>query len=225
MGGEVSNINDTLGISRIPNDPYIQRGYIDGTTGKWGNRDAGDPRCAIIPASPGAAITIKTAASAATRIAALKSFNNPANGETADFSTDEDWTDTIEIHSNTTKSYVLPSDAVYLYIWLGNWSGLARLPRSVVINGYEYTESLFANVMAIVDGLITKIEKQTVSLETHVNQIPDETDYDTLKTVGSYAVSRLRSVSTMAHCPTTLHHRLFVTKLYPGSTYTYQIIV
>lgn len=55
--------------------------------------------------------------------------------------------------------------------------------------------------------------------------IPAGTDYDTLTTIGGYqCLNRTRAIS-MVHCPVSTAHRLYVTNLYDGSSYVYQILM
>ena len=51
------------------------------------------------------------------------------------------------------------------------------------------------------------------------------TDYDDIDTVGSYQVVNATSAASMLNCPTSSAHRLYVTNLYNGSSYTWQIVV
>lgn len=58
-----------------------------------------------------------------------------------------------------------------------------------------------------------------------LTNMPLNTNYNSLTTVGGYEVRASAAAKKMQNCPTQLAHRLYVTKLYTGSTKTYQIII
>lgn len=61
--------------------------------------------------------------------------------------------------------------------------------------------------------------------QENINNIASNTDYDTITTVGAYEVRGSAVAKTLVNCPVQSAHRLYVTKLYTGSSNTYQIVI
>lgn len=61
--------------------------------------------------------------------------------------------------------------------------------------------------------------------QENINNITSNTDYDTITTVGAYEVRGSAVAKTLVNCPVQSAHRLYVTKLYTGSSNTYQIVI
>lgn len=204
-------------------DPYFQHGYID-SNGKWASRTSGNPRCAVVPVTPGQSLKV-AAGSTTTQIAALKTFSNPADTDAADFSAATDWTGVVNVTSGTTFTGTIPADANFIYVWLGNWSSLARTPAKFIVGGYDYMMSAVANVGSKADSdsplltgtptaptaasddrsqklATTEFVKNVALLTTHLVPIlEDATDIDTLYTPGSYRVLSGTSAATMTGTP------------------------
>lgn len=226
VGPEVSDLKsaiDNTGLMPITQSPYLTQGYID-SNGKWANRTSGNPRCAIIPVSAGQAIKMK-AGSTTTQIAALKTFTDPSDGTAADFSSDDGWTGVVQVATNNSFTGTVPSDAAYLYIWLGNWSALSRKPAYFIVNGYDSMKNAVENIRdkANVDSpaftgtptavtpdtankstqlATTEFVKNTTFQVTHtVTIIEDGTNIDELLTAGTYRVISSESAATMTGDP------------------------
>ena len=243
---DLKNAFEKTGLAELTHSPYVTQGYID-NTGKWANRTSGNARCAIIPVKSGQTIAM-TAGTTTTQIAALKSFNNPADSTSADFSAQTDWTALVQVTTGNDFSGVIPSDANYLYVWLGNYSAFARKPAKLSIDNYDYIANTVNNIQdkasknspAFTGNPTAPTPANNVDntqiatteyvkniapiLSQYVDTLADGTNVDTLLTPGNYRVISAAKAATMTGTPPTKDaaYKLIVIETSQSSR-TYQI--
>ena len=156
-----------------------------------------------------------TPSTAATNVwAFLNSIGTPTTGETPDFSAG--YPARISDNTSTPHTYVVEPDMNYLYILQTNTSGVDAFPASVSI----YTVQLIDDTLSV-PGKAADAKKVGDLLYPAVNtdsddahDIPSGTDYDTLLTCGNFVCRTGAIAQTLAHCPTTSAHRLFIFKMH-----------
>lgn len=158
IGDELTNLKNAIEDTNIlpvtyPN--YVGKGYLSTSTIKWTSIGSNSYRYSVIPVQPNAKISVISNGSAQCNIAALKTFSTPVSGAAADISTASGWTSVLSIGTSSTIGTfdgTIPSDTHYLYVYLGN-AQYNRLPTALLIGGYDYTKSLYANISNITDDI------------------------------------------------------------------------
>ena len=131
---------------------YLDKGKINPETNKWVGMGNNSFRYAILPVTAGAAISIKANSNLSVDFAALQSYTaTPEDGDTPVFSAATGWT-TRTMTAKAIFTGTIPSDATVLYFFLGD-SLLARLPESILIDGYDYAKNLHDNIAGIASDL------------------------------------------------------------------------
>lgn len=128
----------------IGNLPYIgnypeYNGTIAASTNTWVIRT--DRKYKIIEVNPYDQYKISNTQSGTNAfVAFLSSYTTPVNGGSPSFSTEKNGTVSI---GEIPLEGVIPSDCHYLYVYVFNGSA-DMTPKELVINGYDYTKSLYA---------------------------------------------------------------------------------
>lgn len=104
---------------------------------------SGSNQYTIIPVNSGDKIKIDAPSTGDTVIAALKTYTSPTTDTSPDFSETTGWTGTVRIYANQTKEFEAPSDANYLYMFLGAKPTYPRKPTSFIVNGYDIAGTMF----------------------------------------------------------------------------------
>lgn len=132
---------------------YLSGGQIDTSTNKWADVGSRTKRFSVMPVKAGDSLVIKANATLDAQVAILKSYDGEQEpGDDPDFSTATGWTAVKTITAGTTFTGTVPSDAVYLYCYLGTISG-STTPASILIGGYDFTQNLYANISEIVGNV------------------------------------------------------------------------
>ena len=133
------------GLYLVTDPQFVHAGYLNSTP-VWKSVTSGTIRCAIIPVTPGAFVSVTANNDQNFEIAAFKSYSDPVLDQSPDMSTATGWTNVISIKKGTNAIFVLPSDANYLYCYIGLSPTYTRLPVKLCINGYDYVSNAAANV-------------------------------------------------------------------------------
>ena len=118
-------------------------GYI--SSSKWTNINTTNNKYIIIPISSGDNIVVCSKSSTSV-IAVLRSYSMPSSNDTPDFSTTASFTDVINVITGSTIQFIAPSDAKFLYVYMG--TNNARMPELIIINGnsiYNTLPEIIAN--------------------------------------------------------------------------------
>lgn len=149
---QISNLDEVLREQNTASNISIQnrhKGYISGS--QWASIGSNSYNYAVIPVHGGETIKVTNKGSASAGVAALKTYTTPTTGDTVDFSDDADW-NALKTIGTSTKVVpfegTLPSDANYLYVYLGNAS-FNRRPTKCEIDGFDYSDSLVGNLQSI----------------------------------------------------------------------------
>lgn len=136
-------------------DDYpIYKGYIESKV--WKSIGSGTNQYTVVPCKSGDKLTIIAPSTGNATIAAMKSYSTPTTGDSVDFSSVTGWTNTVSITSNTEQSFTIPSDAHYLFVFLGSGASYPRKPTAFILNGYDYLDAFsnqFSNVVAEIDEI------------------------------------------------------------------------
>ena len=147
---EVDDLNSAFEIenlSKLTTEYRIKKGCIDASTGTWKSVTSANILHAIIPVKPGAKVSIVSNGIRAAGFAALKTYN-PVLDQIADFSAESPWTGVVGAGTSTAVGSFygnFPSDASYLYVYLGN-TDYNRMPAKLIVDGYDYLASAVENV-------------------------------------------------------------------------------
>jgi hypothetical protein len=129
---------------------YLSGGQIDTSTNKWADVGSRTKRFSVMPVKAGDTLSIKANGTLDAQVAMLKSYDGEQEtGDDPVFSTATGWTAVKTITAGTTFSGTVPSDAVYVYCYLGTISG-STAPASLLVGGYDFTQNLYANISEIV---------------------------------------------------------------------------
>lgn len=153
---DVDDVAEDIGIADLENEiermnvydamsgQRKHRGHIQSSNSKWTGIGGGTSSFHVaIPIDDAKMYSIYAGTTA--NFAFLRSYN-PANDETADFSTDPEWTTMHIIATDAQEDGDIPADAKYFYYYFGNVS-VDRTPRSLIIDGYDYMLTLSKNLM------------------------------------------------------------------------------
>lgn len=101
----------------------------------------------------------------------------------------------------------------------GDWT---MTNAKFLITLLDMTTSRIDKVETDLSGVLTRMPYMFDG-RYNVHRIPDNTDYDTLTTPGTYRVDTMANARTMINCPTKVSHKLFVFQT-SSATKIYQII-
>ena len=153
---QIGNLDEILREQNTASNISIQnrhKGYISGS--QWASIGSNSYNYAVIPVKGGETIKVTNNGSASAGVAALKTYSAPSTGDSVDFSDDGDW-NALKTIGTSTKVVpfegTLPSDANYLYVYLGNAS-FNRRPAKCEIDGYDYSDTLVGNIQNIEDHI------------------------------------------------------------------------
>lgn len=166
---ELKGAFEDTGLQKITQLPYFTQGYINTNTG-WAGRSSGNNVCGIYPVIAGQNITVTANASYDAQIAMLASFNNPADDDTPDFSSDSSWTAVVTVTKGTTINITVPSDTHYLYVWFGNRNTLVRVPNAIIVDGYDCIKSALSNVQTL-GSAFNEIVGEINEINSEINEI------------------------------------------------------
>lgn len=125
---------------------FNQKGYIESTSKNWTGRTGNTYKCLVIPIDPGDIVRLVGNGSQTSPYGFLTAFDNPQNGDSGNYSVQTGWTDAVTLAKNEDSILVAPSDAHFLYLYAGTTSGANRLPKTVIVNGYDYAISAKVNI-------------------------------------------------------------------------------
>lgn len=163
VGDELTNIKaDLKDIAPKFDDYPIYKGYIESKV--WKSIGSGTNQYTVVPCKSGDKLTIIAPSTGNATIAAMKSYSTPTTGDSVDFSSVTGWTNTVSITSNTEQSFTIPSDAHYLFVFLGSGASYPRKPTAFILNGYDYLDA-FSNQFSHVVAEIDEIEEVAVVAE------------------------------------------------------------
>lgn len=113
----------------------------------------------LIPISAGDKVTVDgTTIGTSSPIGFLANVTFPITaGDSAIFSSESGFTDVITVEDFATSSFVAPSDAKYLYAYLGTNRQYTRRPSHIIINGYDYIAKAFEDVQDVSAYTLNKI--------------------------------------------------------------------
>lgn len=156
-------------------------------------------------------------------IAFLNSYT-PVAGQLVDYATA--YPARIVLSGGETRTYVVSGNMNYMFTLLKNQNG-DRTPTTYLhVPNTDPTltkENIPADAKAT--GDVKDVASAAFTMAAgYCTTIPDNTDYDTIKTRGNYLVASTANAQTMTNCPTTQSHRLFVMYL-TGSTTPMQLVV
>lgn len=149
--GKAYNTIADLNVTPLASALNIYSGLI-ASDGTWGYIGSSSRHYSLIPVKGGEEISITNPTGGSSGIAALKTYTTPNTGDSADFSTDGDYNHLITIGTSSsvrTFKGTLPSDARYVYVYLGTTSDYERKPTTCIIGGYDYSLSLLDNIRDI----------------------------------------------------------------------------
>ena len=178
----------TANIVQIDDKIRTTKGFfIDTKTMAW--KSQSNAIYSIIKVRGGEQLNI-VASSRATYIAVMKSYTKPTvDGTVVDYSAATGFTTQITVYSNSTYDATLPTDAEYLYIYLGTGSA-PRTPTSIKINGYDFALPFFEGFMDVISEINSHLE--TID-NTIYGEAVDASDYSGLLShivsIGSYYIS------------------------------------
>ena len=138
----ISDINaDFSDLDALSIERQKKLGYINTSTSVW-MYDGGT--YAVYSVKSGDRVIIKGINGL--YIGVLKSYN-PIAGSIADFSTDSAWTSVVSIADTNTHEYIMPNDAAYFYIALGNNNRF--IPAILTINKYSLLDNVRNNFVKV----------------------------------------------------------------------------
>ena len=174
--GEVPTLKTALENTKIlpyNYSKYLHGGHIDTSTNKWADVGSRSKRFSVMPVKAGDSIVIKANSILAAEIAMLTAYDNEQTaGDDPDFSSATGWTAVKTVTAGTTFEGTVPSDAVYLYCYLGTIDG-STTPASILIGGYDFTQNLYANISEIVGDVGELKSAVTEQAENSNGQIVD----------------------------------------------------
>lgn len=115
--------------------------YGDTSSGKWTRIGDSHVSYLLIPVKSGDKVDILTYAAGSisqTYANFLKSYSNPVTGENLDLSEVEGFTAVITIPQKTHKTFTVPEDVNYLYVFEGTNPNKPKRPVVLMVNGYDY---------------------------------------------------------------------------------------
>lgn len=147
---DIADLKNVIGTMPAFSINNLHDGFISSSTGKWAAIGNPSYKSAVIPVSGGELLKIDTTGlDGNAAIAALTGYTQPATGDTPEFSSMAGW-DAVKVYAPDTAAYeTLPADARYLYVYCGN-PQLSRLPKTLLVDGYDYSKSVVDNIRNII---------------------------------------------------------------------------
>lgn len=159
---DIDNLKSALEFANVTSMSSSERklGRLVSNTGLWAY---GTNSSHAIINTTSQNIEITASSNGNSFIAALRSYNFE-DGQSADFSTVTGWTSVVSIPTRNTVKIAMPSDATCLYV-LCVATGNDRVPSSIIIDGYDVTQSVLKNIGTIYNDATTDYDKVRLALQ------------------------------------------------------------
>ena len=126
----------------------------------------------LIPVKPGASLKITANSRHDALCACLKATNLPPEaGDAANFSETPGWTTFKTVTQGNTYSGTIPSDAEYLYVYLGADETMLFKPTSVIVEGVDYFGAVSGNIITLSQSLTESNTENAQKIDAAVSAV------------------------------------------------------
>ena len=162
VGGEVADLKSATSYGVFSD--YTEGSGIINSSKNWTNATSANYKHVIVPVVSGDEIQI-TAGNNQAVYALLTSYTTPVNNAAVPLSSAEGFTNKITLDATKSASFNVPSDAVYLLVYVLSGSGNDVTPNSIKRNGINVMQTTLGNIAAIY-GHLDVLDQSAAELET-----------------------------------------------------------